>query len=498
MTEENRGDNPPQNNDKNLLSYTPTEILGGLSTAIVVLFGDNIATHLIPSFNISLSVLFWGKVACCILIASFCFLFMGRHIKSPKINATVSSVFIKRFLAFSFFSIATILFLNIAHNKHSEQEAKAQAEAEEKKAKESEIKLENALTTQTELETVTNERLIQNCRREILIRAKRGEPEYVEASFRFYTHQDGDGFNVWIPTCSGPRAVFVNEYEKHQGLIQKVISELEHGGLIVPVNTPQDAAPQPQTEKPDASPAWYQLTNEGIRKAVEILQSYRTSLACETSAKTSAEEIELTLIENDLLKIVCEGGVDVNGEYRFATTGLDGRLQLYVYDHQRQKYVGYVHRTGAGTHIDFKLVLERLHDREWVYQCESPKYKSDGDATWYALTSLGLEEARRHAYAELVAKEIKTLEVAPKPSPVDAMGIPSGAIQVVAPVSPSPTLVTDENSPAIPPNALPAAIQISPDSQAPPKEQEVETVPVPLGPAIPQETVPTPHAEPSA
>lgn len=397
-----------------------------------------------------------------------------------------------RIIVLTCFLVPVVPSIGIQSAITKNKEAYAQKELSDKQ-----IQLTNALTIKTELETVTNERLIQNCRREILIRAKRGEPEYVEASFRFYTHQDGDGFNVWIPTCSGPRAVFVNEYEKHQGLIQKVISELEHGGLIVPVNTPQDAAPQPQTEKPDASPAWYQLTNEGIRKAVEILQSYRTSLACETSAKTSAEEIELTLIENDLLKIVCEGGVDVNGEYRFATTGLDGRLQLYVYDHQRQKYVGYVHRTGVGTHIDFKLVLERLLDRKWVYQCESPNYKSGGNASWYALTTPGLEKARSQVYAELASKEIKTLEVAPKPSPIDAMGIPSGAIPVVAPVSPSPTLVTDETSLAIPPNARPAAMQISPDSQAPPQEQDVETVPVPLGPAIPQEAIPTPPAEPS-
>ncbi|MBR4105236.1 MAG: hypothetical protein IKK39_14405, partial [Thermoguttaceae bacterium] len=308
--------------------------------------------------------------------------------------------------------------------------------------------------------------------------------------YYFITRGNDQGYyNVWDKTeCEDMlKPIFPVSSREAGAAAQKAVDLLLQGGLIERVEQPEWS-----NEKGE----WYRLTPLGVAEASNAVEEENRSKICGPSllddslaslspspglSVSTEESVPLNPVTGPPVpprpSIILEGvakilrklhanGVDDDGEYRFFVRGQDGTFEIGIINYFQNRKIETIaqDRPDQDFPLNAKLAVDQMLRENIIERTASPSWSHNDGVTWYKVTSYGLSQMRD---------------------------------SVKPPTSPSPTWATEDNLPAIPPNALPAAMQISPDSQDPPKEQDVETVPVPLGPAIPQETVPTPPAEPS-
>ena len=461
MDTENRGDNPPQCpilTQLSLLLSTP------LSSVLAFVLSTDFLDMFIPASRIPPQAIFYLQISWLIFFA-FLFFYGGaviyQNIHNNNYNLfTKFNIFLS--LAFPFLTLI-ILALNVSTSQYAKDEALLLANDAE----------EAAQNAQNIIVSEDGGKILKAVFR--LDIDKKGTSYYY-----FLTRGNDQGYyNVWDKTeCEDSlKPLFPVSSREAGAAAQKAVDLLLQGGLIERVEKPEWS-----NEKGE----WYRLTPLGVAEASNAVEEENRSKVCgpsslDDSSALSEESLPLNpatgLPVSSRPSVILEGvgkilrklhanGVDDDGEYRFFVRGQDGAFEIGTINYFQNRKIETIaqDRPDQDFPLNAKLAVDQMLRENIIERTASPSWSHNDGVTWYKVTSYGLSQMRD---------------------------------SVKPPTSPPPALVTDENSPSLPPNAHPAAMQISPDSQAPPKEQGVETVPVPLGPAIPQETVPTPHAEPS-
>jgi len=495
MDTENHGDNPPQNNGKNLRAYFSVDYLNLYLGACALLVGDNILDRLSPSLNLSPNILSNLQFIGGITIPFVTTLLIGYHICKSRnlINFAIPVIGIKITIGLLSLVIVAILLLDVAYCKYSEQELqslkkqveeencsllKSQQKTEEEKQEtenqnqkllDAQIKLvtqnsslveaqrqieeerktalleerkarEAQRITQTKLTEATTElnkeqtrarqleqiasqsqdHIVRRTGNEILRKVRVQATEFEpKPDHKFYTCTENGLFYVYYQSnCGGYQPVFNTQNKVESQYIEDTIDKLNRAGVIIKANAP----PKERLDDKTASLqeiTWYQLTPRGVYNADEAIKAMQELWPCDPMSEN--KEGELAAIEQQLLINICEGGVDVDGEYRFSVNGAEGRLKVYVYNHFQKRYLPYVQR--GGTPVDLKLVVARLLVRGDIRKSEL----TNGDETtaWYVLTSQGLEKVRKLFPLSDTCENCKVEEKQEKTAPRKSTNLPA-------------------------------------------------------------------------
>ena len=503
MDTDNRGDNPPQNNDKNLFDKI---LFWGQAALNAIFVGVN---HFAPAYDIPDDILQFLQTAWLILLVCVILLIFRALFYRYK-KGYFSSINCCSFIFLAIFAIVTFttFTLDTLEQKNSKQEAllaQEQAEAEEKIARTAEREISNRLNvsyialnavraeylkkekelfsvqasyfrSQQDLSAVRAEYLQSELKlnavreeqikdhkelmkeqqralqlettgkesrqyivtqnsNEILRRVRGQATEFdPKPENKFYTYVENDLFNVYYQSdCGSYQPVFNIKNDVESEYLEKTIVELNAVEVIAKTNAPSKESLDDKTVS-RSEITWYQLTPRGVYNADEAIKAMQELWPCDPMSEN--KEGELAAIEQQLLINICEGGVDVDGEYRFSVNGAEGRLKVYVYNHFQKRYLPYVQR--GGTPVDLKLVVARLLVRGDIRKSEI----TNGDETtaWYVLTSQGLEKVRKLFPLSDTCENCKVEEKQEKTAPRKSTNLPAIPPETVPTPSAKPSV----------------------------------------------------------